>query len=318
MRPFIPLLAWGLVLAIAIYPLHARLTKVLKGRAGLSAALISLIAMGFLLLAAFILFDSTTRGAMTFYERISSDVLAIPGPPGKLRTWPVVGNELFEIWSLAADNLQAALRQIAPQLRGLGRWLLGAVADLGFSLLRFCLSLVIAGVLMYKAEAGMRIADRLFARLIGGRHEEYVITSRDTIRSVALGVVGVAMIQSLLAGMGFIAASIPAAGLLAFAVLLLAITQVPVLLLIIPICIYAYSTKPPATATLLTMWSVVVALLDNVLKPLFFGRGMDIPMLVILVGAIGGMLLTGIIGLFVGAVVLSLGYKLFLIWLDME
>jgi predicted PurR-regulated permease PerM len=317
-QPFIPLIAWGIIIAVAAYPLQARLTVVLNGRAGLSAALITLFALSFLLLPTFILLDSMTRSAMTLYGQISAGTLILPAPSEKVRNWPVVGNQLYEVWSLATDNLQDALKQYAPQLRALGRWLVGFAADLGISLLMFCLSLVIAGVIMYKAEAGKRFIDRLFARLTGSRHEEYVTISQKTVRSVALGVVGVAIIQSLLAGMGLFVASIPAAGLLAFLVLLLAIIQIPVLLVLIPVCIYGYSVMSPTSATILTIWCIVVGLLDNVLKPLLFGRGVEIPMLVILVGAIGGMMLTGIIGLFVGAVVLSLGYKLFLIWLDME
>ncbi|WP_333524648.1 AI-2E family transporter [Desulfocurvibacter africanus] len=318
MQPFIPLLAWGIVIAVAVYPLHARLTIALNGRAGLSATLITLFFLSLLLLPAFILLDSMTRSAVTLYEQVSAGALTVPAPPGKVLSWPVIGNKLHEIWSLAADNLQAVLVRFAPQIRVLGRWLLTTVMGLGFSLLKFCLSLIIAGVVMYKAEAGKLFVDRLFARLIGRRHEEYVAISRDTVRSVALGVVGVAIIQSLLAGMGLFVASIPAAGLWAFLVLLLAIIQIPVLLVLIPVCIYGYSIMSPTAATVLTVWCITVGLLDNVLKPLLFGRGVEIPMLVILMGAIGGMMLTGIIGLFVGAVVLSLGYKLFLIWLDME
>ncbi len=317
-RPFIPLLVWGVVLAIAMYPLHARFAAALNGRTGLSAALITLFALGFLLLPTFIFLDSMTRGVMTLYEQGSAGALALPAPSEKVRTWPLIGERVYATWSLAANNLQAALKPLLPQIRVLAGWLLGTVTGLGFGLLKLCLSLVIAGALMYKADAGWRLADRLFARLTGERHEEYVTIARNTVRSVALGVVGVAIIQSLLAGMGFLVASFPAAGLWAFLVLLLAIIQIPVTLLLIPLCIYAYSIMSPTAATLLTAWCVMVGLLDNVLKPLLFGRGVDIPMLVVLVGAIGGMLINGIVGLFVGAVVLALGYKLLLAWLEME
>lgn len=318
MRPFITLLAWAMVLAIAVFPLHARLTEALHGRAGISAMLITLFMLGFLLTPAFILLDSMTRSAMKLHGQISAGTLVFPAPPENVRLWPLIGERLHEAWSLAEHNLQAALRPFSPQIKILGRGLLAAVADLGFGLLKFCLSLIIAGVLMYKADAGMRLADHIFARLTGGRHEEYVALGRDTVRSVAVGVVGVAMIQSLLAGTGFMVASFPAAGLWAFLVLLMAIIQIPVLLLLMPLCIYAYATMPPTPATILTIWCVLVGLLDNILKPLLFGRGVQVPMLVVLIGAIGGMMLTGIIGLFVGAVVLSLGYKLFWAWLEME
>lgn len=318
MQPFIPLLAWSVIIAIALYPLHAKIALALHGRTGISAILIILFALVFLLLPTALLLDSMTRSAMKLYTHISAGALVIPAPPEQVRAWPLVGDRLYDLWYLATSNLQAALKQFYPQLKFLGGWLLDVVMNLGFTLLTFCLSLIISGVLMYKAEAATRLADRLFARLAGRRYAEYVAISRKTIRSVTLGVLGTALIQSLLAGLGLFLASIPAAGLWAFLVLLLAIIQLPVLLVLIPVCVYAYSILSPTAATLLTVWCAAVGLLDNILKPLFFGRGADIPMLIILVGAIGGLMFTGVIGLFVGAVVLSLGYKALVTWLEMD
>jgi len=217
---------------------------------------------------------------------------------------------------MASDNLQDLIVKFALQLSPFGAWMLHTASEMGLAVLKFCASICIAGVLLFWDEAGRRFAIRLSARLIGENHLDYLNTATATVRSVALGVLGVAVIQSLLAAAGFVVAGLPLAGLWAFLVLLAAIVQIPSLIVLGPLCVYAYTLLSPAAATVFTAWCLVVSLSDNVLKPLLFGRGVQIPMLVILLGAIGGMVLTGIIGLFLGAVILSLGYKLFGAWPD--
>jgi len=140
--------------------------------------------------------------------------------------------------------------------------------------------------------------------------------STATIRSVAVGVIGIAFIQAMLGGLGMMFAGVPAAGLLAIVILVLAIAQLPPLVVLLPVVIYVFSAESTTVAVVFMVWSILVSMSDAVLKPIFLGRGVDAPMLVILLGAIGGMITSGIVGLFIGAVILALGYKLFQVWVE--
>ena len=178
------------------------------------------------------------------------------------------------------------------------------------------LAIVIAGVMLVHSAGGGRTARSIGARLAREQGEATVDLAAQTIRSVANGVVGVAAVQSLLAAVGLYLAGVPAAGLWAVLVLILAVAQLPPLLILGPAVVYVMATSDSTvTIVLFVIWGLLVSVSDSFLKPMFLGRGMEIPMPVILIGAIGGMLLSGIIGLFVGAVVLAIGYKLFTAWM---
>jgi predicted PurR-regulated permease PerM len=180
----------------------------------------------------------------------------------------------------------------------------------------FALSIVIAGVLLSYGDRATDTARRIARRLVQERGDELVELTGNTVQSVTRGILGVALIQAVLAGIGMLVAGVPAAGLWTLLVLLMATVQIPALLLLGPIIVYVFATSSTAVAVLFAIWSIAVSLSDNVLKPLLLGRGVDVPMLVIFMGAIGGFILEGIIGLFVGAVLLAVGYTLFRAWLE--
>ena len=184
-------------------------------------------------------------------------------------------------------------------------------------LLVLTFSLVISGVLMMQAEACVRFARAFAGRLIGDEGEEFLRLTTLTIRGVAMGVIGTAAIQSAAAALGFVVMGIPLAGMWAAIVLMLAVIQLPPTLILVPIALWSFSGYETMPATIFTVWCVLVAASDNVLKPILMGRGLDIPMLVLLLGSLGGMILSGIMGLFVGAVVLAVIYRLFTAWLDL-
>ena len=238
----------------------------------------------------------------------------MPLPPENVVTWPVIGEPLDDIWRLTSENIGAAVKLIEPQLKEYGPKILSMVAGLGLALIQFLISLIIAAALLANAESCKRTAHAIFRRLAGEQGEEFANISAATIRSVVQGVLGVAIIQSVLAGIGLIAVDVPGAGIWALFVLFLAVIQLPPLLVLGPIIFYVFSYSETTPAIIFMIWCVLVAVSDSFLKPLFLGRGMDVPMLVILLGAIGGMMLSGLIGLFVGSVVLSLGYKVFQAW----
>lgn len=205
---------------------------------------------------------------------------------------------------------------MAPQLKKYGIPVLSAAAGAGIGILKFVVSIIIAGVLLTNDVGGSRVARAIATRLTGERGPGIVEMAGATVRSVALGIVGVALIQSLLAGIGFLAVGVPGAGLWALVVLILAVVQLPTFLVLVPIIIYVFSTSSVGVAVVFAIWSILVGMCDAFLKPLLMGRGVDVPMLVIFIGAIGGFMRSGIIGLFVGAIVLALGYKLFIAWLN--
>ena len=191
------------------------------------------------------------------------------------------------------------------------------VASIGGAVLLFLVSFIIAGIIMAFGESGAEASRSIFDRIVGsGRGEEFARLSTATIRAVALGVIGVAFIQAIVVGLVLIIAGVPFAGVLAMIVLVLGIAQVPALLVTLPVIGYIwssgdYGTVPAVTYTVLLF---VAGMLDNVLKPLLLGRGVDAPMPVILLGALGGLASAGILGMFVGATLLALGYQIFMRW----
>ena len=239
----------------------------------------------------------------------------MPPPPATIRSWPLIGDPLHRFWQLASTNLEQALARIAPQLTAAGHWLLGFVGAVSLGFLQFVVAIFIAAALLANAAGGERVADDVATGLAGTQGRTYADLAVQTIRSVARGIIGVALIQSILAGLGFLAVGLPAAGLLALVCLLLAIIQLPVGLVLVPAAIYGFTAFDTTTAVIFAVWCALVSLIDNVLRPLLLGRGVDLPMLVVFIGAIGGLLSSGILGLFVGPVVLALGYTLVTTWL---
>jgi predicted PurR-regulated permease PerM len=228
---------------------------------------------------------------------------------------PLVGEKIESLWRDASTNLAQALSALEPQLRALGTWLLRFATSAGMGLLHFVLAILIAGVLLAKSGTGRRAADAIGYRLAGERGLRYTRLAEAVVRSVSRGILGVALIQAVLAGLGMLVAGVPAAGLWALVVLLLATIQIGAFPVLLPVVIYLFYSANLGTALLFAIWSLFVGSIDNVLKPILLGRGVSVPMVVIFLGAIGGFIGAGIIGLFVGPVVLVVGYELFLAWL---
>jgi len=317
-KAFIAPVLWGVIIAVGIYPLYQKLAAALGKREKLAATLLTLLGLTFLTLPAALLMDSTVSGIHTLSKSLEEGTLTVPPPSEKVATWPVIGEPLDDIWRLASSNLEAAMEKLIPHLKTYGPKILGFITGLGFSLIQFFISIIIAGVLLANAKSGKRTVTAIFRRLAGEQGEEFTDLSEATIRSVVQGVLGVAIIQSVLAGIGLVAVDVPAAGLWALMVLFLAVVQLPPLLVLGPVIFYVFSVAEPTSAVIFMIWSVLVSVSDTFLKPLFLGRGVEVPMLVILLGAIGGLMLSGLLGLFVGSVVLSLGYKIFQAWLNNE
>jgi predicted PurR-regulated permease PerM len=315
LKPFIAVVAWGLIIAIAGYPGYCWLQKLLGGRDAFASILFTILLLGVLIVPIALLAQTLVDGIQTLAVGLHNETLTIPPPPPTITTWPIVGKPLSDLWSLASNNIPAALRSLAPQLKEAANGLLSAAAGVGLGVLQFLVSILVAGFLLASSGQGARVSRKLAIHLFGNKGAEYEALAGATIRSVTTGILGVALIQSLLAGLGFLVVRLPGAGLWALLFLIAAVLQVGSLALI-PAVIYVFATASTAKAVAFLIWCIVVALMDNVLKPLLLGRGVPVPIVVVFLGAIGGFLAIGIIGLFVGPIVLSVGYKLFLAWLD--
>lgn len=317
--PFANLMLWALILALALYPLHQRLTGWLGGRRGAAAAL--LVVAGLLLtgVPTLMLGDLFSKHVRNVYTAFQNNAITIQHPDPAVADWPLVGKRLFNAWSLAAENLPEFLKENQEQIKSISKRVVLAAANTAGSLALFLGALIIAGIMMAYGEPGSQAMQRIFSRLSdtekGPRLQRL---STATVRSVVTGVIGVAFIQALLIGVGFVLAGIPAAGVLALIVLLIGIMQLPATIISVPAIAYLWwSGDASITSNIIyTIYLLAAGMADNVLKPLLLGRGVDVPMPVILLGALGGMASDGIIGLFVGAVLLAVGYRIFMDWVD--
>jgi len=316
--PFTGILLWSVVLAVMLYPLHVRLVVRVGNR--WSATLIGLVSVAVMLVPMVTVVMSLGSSIFSFVSGLQNHSLTVPPPPSWLADFPVVGQRLTETWALVASNMPAALAKYGQMLSGPAAWLASFAGGLAAGELSFILSFAIAAVLLAYGKGAADFARRLLERVTGSKAQgaRLVTLSAATIRGVALGVVGVAVIQSLLIGVGFFAIGLPAAGLLTLATLLLAIVQVPAMLVTLPVIGYVLATEATTPAIIFTVWTLIAGLIDNLLKPLMLGRGLEVPMPVILIGVIGGMIADGLLGLFVGPVVLAVGYVLLTEWLRQD
>ncbi|MCP5159146.1 MAG: AI-2E family transporter [Gammaproteobacteria bacterium] len=314
-QPFIIPIAWGIIIAVAVYPGYAKLRGMLGGRGGMAATSIAVLGLALLITPTVMLSTTLVDSVQGLAKGLQEGTISVPPPAETMRGWPLIGEKLHAFWGEASEDLSATLTRIAPQLKVAGSWLLSSAAGVGFGILQFVIAIIIAGFLLASAEGGAQAAQAIAIRLAGDSGADFAKLAEATVRSVTRGILGVALIQSLLAGLGFMVMAIPGAGLWALLCLLLSVVQIGVALIVLPTVFYVFSTTDPIPAILFLIWSLFVTLLDNILKPILLGRGVEVPMAVIFVGAIGGFINSGIIGLFVGAVVLVLGYKLFLAWL---
>ena len=316
--PFISPIVWGIVIAIGTYPMCQWFIKKTKLGNALGTTLFTLLMILLLITPTVMLSGVLFEDAQKLSSNLQSGTLNIPGPPDVVGDLPIIGDDLKDFWTRASEDPKATLGQIEPQLKAIGKWILKAAAGAGLGVLMFIFSIIIAGIFIAKADACSKAVLIVCNRLVGERGDNMAALSHKIIQSVISGILGIALIQTLLAGLGFIAMGIPGAGFLSMICLVLAVVQIDILIILIPLSIYAFSFAGPGAAVAFLIWNLAVGLLNNILKPILLGRGVDAPMLVIFLGAIGGLLLSGIIGLFIGPVVLVFGYTLFMDWLAHE
>ncbi len=318
LAPFLTLMLWALILAVALYPLHRSLARRLGGKHGVAASIVVFAGCLLIVTPTVLLVSSFESSVRKLVSDVQQNKLEIPAPRDGVREWPIIGEGIHDLWSQAHADLPGLMQELQPKILDLARKALVLGASIGIGVLQFLASFVIAGILMAYGEAGARMSRAISTRIMGSeRGERFARLSTATIRTVAQGVIGIAFIQAVLIGLELLVAKVPWAGLLAAITLVFGIAQVPALIVTVPVIGYIWSigTYGTGAAILLTIVLLLSGMLDNVLKPLMLGRGVDAPMPVILLGALGGLATAGILGMFVGATLLALGHQMFMVWL---
>jgi predicted PurR-regulated permease PerM len=319
--PFLTLMIWALILAVTFYPLHQSVADKIGGRQGLAAALLVVVCFVLIVAPTAMLMSSLGDSVHQLVNDVQNNALKIPAPRPGVEEWPVVGNKIYDVWSKAHADLPALVQSMQPKIGDLAKAALSFVASIGSGLLQFLAAFIIAGILMAFGQSGERGSRAISTRIAGVvRGGKWVKLSTATIRTVAQGVIGVAFIQAIIVGLALLVAGVPWAGALAMIVLVLGIAQIPVMVVTLPAIIYIWSSGDysHALAIAYTVLLFLSGMADNALKPLLLGRGVDAPMPVILIGALGGMATAGILGMFVGATLLALGYQIFMGWVETD
>lgn len=314
LEPFFSLLLWASVLAISLYPFFKKMKSWLRGKNALAAVVITIILLVILIVPAAWLIVSTGGDMKILADNARAGEISIAPPEEKIQEIPIIGKQLYSTWSLASTDLKAVMLEYKEQFKAVAVKVASMVASIGTGLLLLAVAIIISGVLLAFAIPLGQFARTLFVRLAGTQGNELASMAESTVRNVTRGILGVAFIQSILAGIGMLVAGVPLAGLWTVLCFLLAVVQISMLPVSIGVVIYAWSNFSTTAAILLTVWMILVGLSDNILKPIMLGKGATVPMMVVFLGAIGGFIHSGFIGLFTGAIMLSLGYKLFMEW----
>ncbi|MGR5147295.1 AI-2E family transporter [Photobacterium alginatilyticum] len=317
-KPFIIPVLWGAIIAVALMPLTLKLADALNGKRGLAATLLALLGVALLVIPLVMVSGSVYDGIAGLTEALQEGSVKIPGPTQRVAELPLIGEQLYDVWALFASNMEAAVTRYSEEIKASVAAVAGFLGSSLATIVMFIISLLIAAGFMAHAESMSKAVQTVSVRVVGKHGEEWAKLTAATVRSVLLGVVGVAFIQSLLVGSAFFVFGVPAAPLLTFIVFVFGIAQLPATLVVLPVILYVFSVQDTTPATIFTVWVLIAGLSDNFLKPLLMGRGVSIPMPVILFGAIGGMISAGIIGLFLGAVILAIWYELFTTWLKLD
>lgn len=319
LSPFLTVLVWGMFLAIMLYPLHQYIAKLFGKRQGATAVLLVLFGFTLIGIPLIMMGDSLSGHMYDLESSYKSKTLSIKQPAPTVAEWPIVGERLYKGWNEAATDLPTFLEERSEQIKVLSTKILSAAKHMLNSIVQFIGALVIAGFMLAWGKEGSDAMRRILNRIAGPiKGPELQRLTVATVRSVATGVLGVAYIQGMLFGIGFLLAGVPGAWILAFFIMCLAIIQLPTAIIALPVIIYVWSTGDSSFSAnvFYTIYFILAGLADNVLKPFLLGRGVDAPMPVVLIGALGGLIVSGLIGLFLGAVLLAVAYQVFWYWVD--
>jgi predicted PurR-regulated permease PerM len=315
LQPVAPLMLWAIILSVAVFPLFNLVRRRLHVRDGLAAALFSVLLLVLLLTPVVILAGSAIDSLDAYARMLLRGEHVVPPPPESVRDWPMVGKRVYEFWLNGSNDIRALVTTHVGQLASAGRWIGRIAAGVFLEVLQFAGAIIVAGILLAYSDELLETVRGLAGRVADKRGRHFLEIAGSTIRNVSQGVIGIALLQSALLGIGMLVAGVPFAGPITFVCLVLAIVQVGPNIIMIPVIIWSWMYLPALHAGLFTVYTLPLLLLDNVLRPILMARGLPTPMAVILAGVICGTLAGGLIGLFVGPVVLSVFYDLLVAWI---
>ncbi|GGG51137.1 AI-2E family transporter [Bizionia arctica] len=318
-KPFIGIFTWGVILAVSLFPLFQKFLNVFGEKHRKKATFIfTIIAVALLIVPTYSMVGSLFGNLKETFTAVQNNELEITPPTEKVKDWPIVGERVYNDWSDLSANSRTYAIEHKEVLLEKGKSALKSFTGIIGTVLAFLLSFIIAVMFMSNSKGAFESASDFANKLIGGnKGVEMLLIARDTVRNVVKGILFVAIIQAFLCFVGFKLMGIPAPAIFAFIVMLAAIVQIPVTLVVIPTILIAYSIADSSVvATVFTVYILVISILDNVLKPILLAKGLETPMILIILGALGGMLLHGIIGIFIGTVLLSVLHKLYVAWID--
>jgi predicted PurR-regulated permease PerM len=318
LQPFLSALLWATMIVVSTWPLMIRLQKRLGGKRGAAVAVMTTVLL-LILFVPLYLAISTILGQTDRIVELAHELSTrrLPPPPSWVAGLPLIGQKMSERWlGLAALEPNELTARLTPYLRTGLAWFATQAGSFGSMVVQFLLTVIIAAILYAKGESAARGLLRFFRRLSEDRGEGVVILAGKAIRAVALGIVVTALLQSALSGIGLFAVGVPFAGILTAIVFLLCIAQLGPLLALLPCVIWLYATGAPARGTILLVITILSQTIDNVVRPVLIKRGADLSLLLIFPGVIGGLLWLGIIGLFVGPVILAVTATLLESWID--
>jgi len=316
LSPIAGMLLWSVILAVAAYPLFALLRRRLRLYNALAASVLSLLMLVLLFVPVAVLGASIVDTLDQYARHLLAGGALLPPPSEALRDVPLVGQRVYDFWLDASKNVHALLSAHVGQIASVGRWIAGIAGGVALELLQFAAAIVVAGLVLAYSERLAKTAHRLAERIAGPRGRHFLGIAVSTIRNVANGVIGIALLQAALLGVGMAVAGIPFAGAITFAALVLAIVQIGPNPVMIPVIIWAWSSLPAGVAAIYTAYTAPLLVFDNILRPMVMARGLQTPMVIIVAGVICGTLAGGLIGLFVGPIVLAVFYDLVTAWLE--
>ena len=325
--PFFMPILWAVILSVVFYPLFNSLQKILKGRKALASVVITILIIAIMILPLIYFLKAATGNFLELKDSFDAGTLKITPPGASIKEWPIIGKPLYEFLLSMSTDLEQGVIKYQDQIKELTSKIMASILSSGAAFLQFILSIIIAGILLV-SPGGKAFFMKFLKKIAGNEAEEIMTISVSTIYQVVKGILGVAVIQTIIQAIGLFCADIPYAGILTLICLIFSILQIGPIIINIGVIIYLFSTGDSGYAIFWTVFFIISGFLitesacrssglsDNVLKPLLLGKGALVPMLVIFLGVIGGFIMSGFIGLFVGPIVFSIGYKLFVAWLD--
>jgi predicted PurR-regulated permease PerM len=317
-RPFVSAFLWATMIVISTWPVLMRLQARLWGKRGMAVFIMTVVLLLVLLVPLGFAVRALVSNSDRIAARVSSlDKVALPPPPAWLSDIPLAGDKITAAWTrLAAQGPEGFAAQAAPYIRRFIQWLIAQMGEAGAMILQFLMTVIMCAVLYTTGETAARGVRKFATRLAGSNGDRAALLAAGAIRGVAMGILVTAFVQVLIAGAGLLIASTPGTPLLCAAILLLCLAQLGPGLIMVPAVIWEFSTGSTLSGSILLVFALVSMTIDNVVKPVLIKKGADLPLPLIFAGVIGGMISMGIMGIFLGPVILAVTYELLADWVE--